>query len=242
MVARARQPAEPRAPARALLGDDRGHARGAVTSAGRVTLAKVASTALTRRCTSGSSQRPSLSNKELMCFSTARSVSKSDVAIEALFLPWAMFSSTSLSRWVRCSRGVCGIRLRRDQRLDHPGVEHRAARGDLVDRLDELVDVGDPFLEQVSEPGGPAVRAGTRTSARCTATAPRPRRPGGRAGCARCVDALVVFDGGMRMSVSTASGSCSSTAVMSSSNELAVPISSTSSDVWSSAAVPSRTR
>ncbi len=52
----------------------------------------------------------------------------------------------------------------------------------------------------------------------------------------------VVFDGGIRMSVRTTSGLSSSTAVMSSSNELAVPISSTSSDAWSSAAVPSRTR
>ena len=52
----------------------------------------------------------------------------------------------------------------------------------------------------------------------------------------------VVFDGGIRMSVRTTSGLSSSTAVISSSNELAVPISSTSSVAWSSAEVPSRTR
>ena len=52
----------------------------------------------------------------------------------------------------------------------------------------------------------------------------------------------VVFDGGIRMSVRTTSGSSSSTAVISSSNELAVPISSISSVACSSAEVPSRTR
>ena len=52
----------------------------------------------------------------------------------------------------------------------------------------------------------------------------------------------VVFDGGIRMSVRTTSGLSSSTAVISSSNELAVPINSTSSVAWSSAEVPSRTR
>ena len=40
-----------------------------------------------------------------------------------------------------------------DQRLDDLGVEHRAASAHLVQRPDELVDVADPFLEEVTQAG-----------------------------------------------------------------------------------------
>ena len=47
-------------------------------------------------------------------------------------------------------RDACG-----DERFDHLGVDHRAARRDLPDRPHQLVDVGDAFLQEV----GPTLRA-----------------------------------------------------------------------------------
>ena len=68
--------------------------------------------AVTRRLTSVASGRPSFEKIELMCFSTAPFVRKSDVAIEALLLPSATSASTSRSRAVSCANGDSAERER----------------------------------------------------------------------------------------------------------------------------------
>src|SRR5260370_27884252 len=78
--------------------------RGSPQSPGNERASSSLSTAATRRSTSVLSPRPSLLNTELMCFCTARSVSTSDLAMVALFLPCAICSSTSRSRRVRAPR------------------------------------------------------------------------------------------------------------------------------------------
>ena len=89
--------------------------------------ARNSSTALTRRWVSGSSERPSLENIELMCFSTARSLRSRAVATAALFLPWAISVRISCSRGVRSSGRLGRLGAGGDQALDHLGVDHRAA-------------------------------------------------------------------------------------------------------------------
>src|SRR5439155_5929395 len=71
-------------------------------------------TAITRRWTSVSSVNPSLWKRELMCFSTARSVRNRSLAMAALFWPWAMWVRTSCSRSVSCPSGDRAARSLRD--------------------------------------------------------------------------------------------------------------------------------
>jgi hypothetical protein len=82
-------------------------------------------------------------NRELMCFSTARSVRNSDLAIAVGELR---------------ERGVCHPVLGRDERLDHLGIQHRTTLGHLVDGSDELLEVGDALLQQVPEPRRPVLQ------------------------------------------------------------------------------------
>ena len=175
----------------------------------RVVSRRNASTAITRRCTSGSSVRPSLWNSELMCFSTARSVRNSDLAIAALFLPCAMCDSTSRSRSVSCARGECAIRsFAATSASTTLGSRTEPPRGDLLERADELLHVGDPLLQQVAQPAGAVFQqvvgvvlldelrqdddADARDARRGSASRPR---------CPRWCRV-----GGIRMSVRTASG------------------------------------
>ena len=235
-VAGARQRPEPGAAARAVLGVHRGHAEGTVTHGALADSVsrRNASTAITRRWTSGSSVRPSLWNSELMCFSTARSVRNSDFAIAALFLPCAICARTSRSRSVSWPSGECAIRsFAATSASTTFGSRTRAAARHLVERADQLVDLGDPLLQQVAEPGRAVLQQlvgvvlldelGQHDDADVRVLGADPLRR---------VDALgACAVGGMRMSVSTASGRCSSTAASSSSRSAAVPTSSTSSTV-----------
>ena len=121
------------------------------------------STALTRRCTSGVSERSSFEKIELMCFSTARSERTIDLAMAALFLPCAISPSVSASRGVRRETG--------DSRPAHAGahelvddlrVDDRAALRDLLERVEELLELGHPLLEQVAAPLRPLLEQGER--------------------------------------------------------------------------------
>ena len=107
---------------------------------------------MTRRLTSCSSTSPSFWNTDPMCFSTARSLMNSVLAMVALLRPVAITCEDlalplgqAQQRTVAAPAG--------EQRLDHLGVEHRPAAGDLVQRADQLVEVGDPLLEQVAHAG-----------------------------------------------------------------------------------------
>ena len=139
----------------------RRHAEGAVTRPATPVRRQApvsrrnASTAITRRCTSGSSVRSSLWNRELMCFSTARSVRNSDSRDRGVVLALRhVREDLALAVGELRERGVRHPVLRGDERLDDLRVEDAAAPGDLVERPDELVHVGDALLQQVAEPGG----------------------------------------------------------------------------------------
>ncbi len=54
----------------------------------------------------------------------------------------------------RRERGVGHPVLRGDERLDDLGVQDAPAARDLVQRAHELLDVGDPLLQEVAEPFG----------------------------------------------------------------------------------------
>ena len=49
-----------------------------------------------------------------------------------------------------------------DELLDHPGIDDRAAGGDLADRRHQLLHVADPLLEQVGAPGRALLEQGQR--------------------------------------------------------------------------------
>ena len=103
--------------------------------------------------------------------------------------------------------------LRGDERLDDLRVEDAAAAGDLLERADELVDVGDPLLQEVPEPGGAVLQqlVGVLLLRELRQHHDADRGVVGRIGFAALIPSSVSV-GGIRMSVSTASGACSSTA------------------------------
>ena len=70
----------------------------------------------------------------------------------ALVCPCAITRSTSSSRGVSAPSGDSARPAAPgDQRVDHLRVDHRAARDDLAQRADQVVDVVQPVLEQVGE-------------------------------------------------------------------------------------------
>ncbi len=85
-----------------------------------------------------------------MCFSTARSLSDSASAIALLFFPWAIWASVSCSRGVSIATGERAATPRREEDVDHLGVDHRAAACDFSNGARELLAVRDAFLEEVS--------------------------------------------------------------------------------------------
>ena len=87
----------------------------------------------------------------LVCLPTAFSETNSRAAIAALERPSAISVSTSRSRSVSRSRAAGPVAQPGDQAGDHLGVEHGAAGGDPAYGGHELVDVGDPVLEQVAD-------------------------------------------------------------------------------------------
>ena len=178
------------------------------------------------------------------CFSTARSLMYSVAAVAALLRPIASSRRTSSSRSVSDASAE-GVWLGRSaqQPLDHLGVERGPAARDVVQRTDQLAQLADALLEQVAETGDAVGEqvvgvvlldvlgedddpvCGNSTRIRLAASIPS-----------------VVNVGGIRMSVSTASGWCRATARCRASGSATVSTRSTSALSVSSAATPSRTR
>ena len=86
-----------------------------------------------------------------MCFSTARSLMNSAFAVAALLRPVASSWSTSLALGEPGQRRAGAGGLAGEQCLDHPRIEDRAAPRHGVEGTHEVVDLGDPFLQQVAE-------------------------------------------------------------------------------------------
>ena len=92
-----------------------------------------------------------------MCLATAASVTTSVRAMAALDHPSAISASTSRSR----GEAVDRVPAAAQQLADHLGVDDRAAGGDPLHRVDELLHLADPVLEQVAHPGpAPVARVG----------------------------------------------------------------------------------
>ena len=116
-------------------------------------------TALTRLWTAGSQVSPSFMNIELMTFSTDRSVTTRSSAIDALFLPSAIFRRTSRSRGGQLAeRGRRRSRPLGHQPVHHGRVDHRAAQRDRADGAEQLIEVVDALLQQVGAPGAAGVQ------------------------------------------------------------------------------------
>ena len=163
---------------------------------------------LTLRSRSRSSESPSFAKIELVCFSIAplgqhQLCGDRGVRLALRHLP----EHLQLARGQRVQPRRAGL-VRRHQPLDHGRVDHRPARGDPADRVGQLVAVGDPLLDQVAPP---RAAVGQQRRARRW-----PRRTGSaaRRRCSGCLAAIArpssVWFGGMRMSVTTTSGPCSS--------------------------------
>ena len=131
----------------------------AVVALTRSLSARYRMTALTRLWTAGSHVSPSFMKIELMTFSTDRSVTTRSSAIDALFLPSAIFRSTSRSRAVSCSSGDVVARARSATRpFDHLRVDQRASERDRPDGAEELVEIVDVLLQDVGAPGAAGVQ------------------------------------------------------------------------------------
>ena len=83
------------------------------------------------------------------CFSTVASVTQSSREIPLLERPSAMSAITSRSRGVSTSSGSSDA-AGRDELGDENRIHDRAAPHDPLQRLDEVIDVGDPALQQVA--------------------------------------------------------------------------------------------
>src|SRR5580700_8861275 len=94
------------------------------------------------------------------CFSTARSEITRVPAMAPFVLPSAIRERTSCSLGVRVSEVIGAPAGAQDVRDDF-GVEGGAAGCHPAQRVDELADIADAVLEQVSDAGGTA--AGCRS-------------------------------------------------------------------------------
>ena len=83
------------------------------------------------------------------CFSTVPSVTHSSREIPLLERPSAMSESTSRSRGDQYVERIAGA-AGRDEFGDENGIHDRTAPHDPLQRLDELIHVGDPALQQVA--------------------------------------------------------------------------------------------
>ena len=83
-------------------------------------------------------------------FSTAPSVTQRRRAMPLFERPSAISASTSRSRGRQLGKGIVAPPLR-DQLLDERRVDHRAAAGDPLERVHEVLDAPDPALEQVAD-------------------------------------------------------------------------------------------
>jgi hypothetical protein len=130
-----------------------------------------------------------------------------------------------------------------DECVDNLGVDHRAALVDGDDGAAQLVQVGHALLQQV----GAALRSSFEEAEGVGGLGVLAEHHHadvgmGLAECLRRADALVGAGRGMRMSVSTTSGVCSSTAARSESWSSQVATIWRSGSPSSSRATPSRTR
>jgi signal transduction histidine kinase len=205
--------------------------------------ARYSSTARTRLCTSGSAVSSSLAKIELMCFSTARSDSTSALAMAALFLPVAICASTSVSRAVSRS-STEGRTLRADTSASTTAgsiTEPPWATARMARRSSSTSPTRS--FSRYARPPDPAANNPTAKDGSTywlSTTTPMPGWVERNCSAARMPSLVPV--GGIRMSVSTTSGSSSATVSNSSGRLSQVATRSTSSTVSSSRRTPSRTR
>ena len=129
----------------------------------------------------------------------------------------------------------CAAVASRNQHLHHARVDHRAAARNLADGGEQLSEVGHAFLEQVGAAGRAVLQQrqrvlglGELAEHHHADVGPLVAQPS----AARSPSSVPV--GGMRMSVMTTSGRCSSTARSSSGRSLHEATSSMSSEAASS--------
>ena len=140
-------------------------------------------------------------------FSTARRVITSRSAIPGLEVPGGhQLEHLTLAGGEPGQRVIAAPAP--EQRRDDLRIDRGSAAGDPSYGVDELADIADPILQQVSDPFRRLRRAAAWPGrARRTATAPGPRRRDGAGGCAgplACPRRCGV--GGSRMSTITMSG------------------------------------
>ena len=114
-----------------------------------------ASTAITRRLTSDSWTRSSFWKTELMCFSTARSLMNRVAAIAALLRPVAsslQHLELALGEPAQRRAGLL-VDLRAISPSTTFGSRAEPPRATSCSARDQLVDLADPLLEEVTEPG-----------------------------------------------------------------------------------------
>ncbi len=93
--------------------------------------------------------QPSFAKIELVCFSTARSLTDTAAAIAELLLPSAIWARICDSRAVSDDRPDVHTRVRPHQLIDDRAVDHRPAPSDGVDGARQLIDAADALLQDV---------------------------------------------------------------------------------------------
>ena len=151
---------------------------------------------MTRRCTSGSSVRPSLWNTELMCFSMARSVRNSALGDRGVVLSLRhVGQDLALALGERRERRMGHALLRGDERLRRPSDRAPSRRATPRRALGRAPRRRRPAPSRDTRaPRRRPSAARTRSPPRRTARAPRRRSPDGPRGCAGRLDPL----GGVR--------------------------------------------
>ncbi len=178
-----------------------------------------------------------------MCFSTARLLRTRDAAIALLLFPCAIWARTSRSRGVEHrKRRALGATLRGDEDVDDPRVDHGATVCDGLNGVEELLAVSHALLEQVSAAVRARLEQGQRV-ARLGVLAEH-HHANARVGLSQERSSRIpssLWDGGMRMSVTTTSGGSASIASSSDGRSAYAPMSSMFGCPASSCSRPSRT-
>ena len=177
-----------------------------------------------------------------MCFSTARLLRTRDAAIPVLLFPWAIWARTSRSRGVSAAeKSVRRDPSRRRARPQSSG-RHGATVCDGLNGGEELLAVSQALLEQVSAAVRARLEQGQRV-ARLGVLAEHHHanaRVGSRRSAATRIPSSL-WDGGMRMSVTTTSGGSASIASSSDGRSAYAPMSSMFGCPASTCSRPSRT-
>ena len=119
-------------------------------------------TALTRLWTASSHVSPSLAKIEWITFSTDRSVSKARGDRRVVLPLRHLAENVALARRQLAERRLLAAGVPRHQLLDDLRVDHRAARRDGADRVDDLLDL----LRPAPSGDSPGVRCRRSRSAR----------------------------------------------------------------------------